>query len=441
MAIIVCKNCGKSAEKREGSLFCSSRCKNEFWNSSLKSDSAGELRNLISDEKPKQVIPEKFIYRIVESPNPDLVCCQEEIKRLDEHYKRLVNQEKQLKIELSYLKNNDGGFSYLGGILGMSKGGLLGGGLGFLAGKIVDGIYEENTKDIVLKRIDETKLRLVELSKAISSTRIELMGFNGKLLTINRTIKNKIQQVNPEWLEYEKNQNDIKSKRSASNQGQNEPIPVDLSDKIISSQRLEQMVFKALNFQDKWREFIGQPSIEFFMVIHGRAGSGKSTFSVQLAYYLAENFGTVLYISGEEGFSKTLKDKVVSNDAISENLYFADLHDLDEILTNVPSNRFNFLIIDSLNNLKIDVFGIRRMRDAFKGSAMIAITQSTKDGKMRGSNEIIHDCDIEVMVEKGQAKSIKNRFHSTDRFFSVFERDTEEKANEKYTLATPKNIV
>jgi hypothetical protein len=121
MAIIVCKNCGKSAEKREGSLFCSSRCRNEFWNSNLKSDSTGELRNLISDEKPKQIIPEKYINKVVESPNPDFICCQDEIKRLDEHYKRLIGQEKRLKVELSYLKNNNGGFSCLGGIWGCLK--------------------------------------------------------------------------------------------------------------------------------------------------------------------------------------------------------------------------------------------------------------------------------------------------------------------------------
>jgi predicted ATP-dependent serine protease len=245
-------------------------------------------------------------------------------------------------------------------------------------------------------------------------------------------------------LDYEKgqkNQRNNSAKNISDDQSQNDSVPSDLGNKIISSQRLEQMVFKALNFQGKWREFIGQPSIEFFMVIHGRAGSGKSTFSVQFAYYLAENFGSVLYISGEEGFSKTLKDKVVSNEAISENLYFADLHNLEEILTNVPSNRFNFIIVDSLNNLKIDVFGIRRMRETFKGSAMIAITQSTKDGKMRGSNEVIHDCDIEVMVEKGEAKSIKNRFQPTDRLFEVFERNKEENVSDKYTLAIPKNTV
>lgn len=112
------------------------------------------------------------------------------------------------------------------------------------------------------------------------------------------------------------------------------------------------------------------------MIVHGRAGSGKSTFSVQFAFYLAENFGDALYISGEEGFSKTFKDKVVSNEAVSDNLYFADLHSLEEILENVPADRFHFIIVDSLVNLGIEAVGVKRLRDAFKGAAIIAITQS-----------------------------------------------------------------
>jgi hypothetical protein len=71
----------------------------------------------------------------------------------------------------------------------MSKGGLVGGGLGYFAGRLVDGIYAENTKDSVLRRIDETKLKLTELSKAIYSTNIELMCFTGRLLRINPTKK------------------------------------------------------------------------------------------------------------------------------------------------------------------------------------------------------------------------------------------------------------
>ena len=176
------------------------------------------------------------------------------------------------------------------------------------------------------------------------------------------------------------------------------------------------------------------------MVIHARPGSGKSTFSVKLAHYLAETFGEVLYISGEEGFCKTLRDKIVTSNAISSNLSFADLHSLSEVLENVPQGRFNFILIDSLNNMRIDTAGLQQLRDYFKNAAIIAIAQSTKDGKMRGSNEIIHDCDIEVSVYKGIASTVKNRFYKTETEYCIFDEE-EEELREAPVVKLPKNII
>lgn len=70
------------------------------------------------------------------------------------------------------------------------------------------------------------------------------------------------------------------------------------SDKIISSQNLQKMEFKALNFQGKWQNLFGPPSINFHCMLHGMLGEGKSTFAIQFAKYLADNFGRVIYISG-----------------------------------------------------------------------------------------------------------------------------------------------
>jgi hypothetical protein len=45
--------------------------------------------------------------------------------------------------------------------------------------------------------------------------------------------------------------------------------------------------------------------------------------------------------------------------------------------------------------------------------------QLTKNGKMRGSYEILHDCDIAVKVENGVATTTKNRFKEKGMEFSV----------------------
>lgn len=192
------------------------------------------------------------------------------------------------------------------------------------------------------------------------------------------------------------------------------------NDKIISSRELVKLNYKALNFQGKWNEFIGQPSITFHCAIHGKAGEGKSTFAIQFANYLADNFGKVVYISGEEGFSKTIKDKFVNNNAMSQNLYVADLRNYNDIIKEIGVDDFHFIFIDSLSNMRIDGDNLKQLFERYKNSAIIVICQATKDGKMRGSYEIIHDVDIEIIVKEGLAETNKNRFKEKHKEFKVF---------------------
>jgi site-specific DNA-cytosine methylase len=79
--------------------------------------------------------------------------------------------------------------------------------------------------------------------------------------------------------------------------------------KIISSIDLLKMDFETLPFAGGWYDFLGEPSSCFHMAVFGKAGQGKSTYSVQVANYLANNFGSAIYVSGEEGFCLTFQKK------------------------------------------------------------------------------------------------------------------------------------
>ncbi len=214
-------------------------------------------------------------------------------------------------------------------------------------------------------------------------------------------------------------------------------ITIQTNSKLMSSRELRGMNYKCLNFQGRWKEFFGLPAVIFHLAVHGKPGEGKSTFCIQLADYLAQNFGEVVYISGEEGFSKTLRDKVVNNKIDNPHLFFADINTLDEITTEIESNKFHFIFIDSLDTLRIDAAKLHELREHYPQSTFVTISQSTKDGKMRGSQEIIHDADITVKVEDGIAETTKNRFHPRGTQFRVFPT---EKAAAK-VLSEPKNII
>lgn len=195
----------------------------------------------------------------------------------------------------------------------------------------------------------------------------------------------------------------------------------DANSKIQRMKDVASVKRPSLNFTGKWLDFFGIPQTNFFCVIHGMSGEGKTNFSIQFAKYLAESFGNVVFVSGEEGFNPTFqqKIKVLGADSVP-NLYAADLRTGEEILTEVQGE-FHFIFIDSVNNMDIDPELMKEIRATYPQSAIIAICQSTKDGKMRGSYQLIHDADIAVKVVKGIAITTKNRFAETMKEFDVFE--------------------
>ncbi|TAH43651.1 MAG: DUF2075 domain-containing protein [Bacteroidetes bacterium] len=190
---------------------------------------------------------------------------------------------------------------------------------------------------------------------------------------------------------------------------------------IISSLDLAAMSFMSLNFTGVWEQFIGCPTYNFNCIIHGKPGSGKSTLAIQFAKYLSDNFGRVVYISGEEGFSKTLQNKFMLTDSLSGDIDVADLRSYEDIIRNIATESYRFIFIDSLNTMKISVDELRELRNRYKGSAIITISQATKDGLIRGSNELVHDCDVHIVVEDGIAITPKNRFRNAgETAYSVF---------------------
>lgn len=193
----------------------------------------------------------------------------------------------------------------------------------------------------------------------------------------------------------------------------------DVSGVIIPASQMKEMVFESLDFKGRWAQFLGKPARGFHAVVHGKPGQGKSTFAIQFANYLAQNFGRAVYISGEEGFSKTMKDKLSSSESFIDELHIADIHSADEILEVIKPKQYHFMFFDSLDDLGIDALRLKQIRDTYRKSALITISQSTKGGQMRGSQQIVHDCDIAIMVENGMAITTKNRYFPSQLEFEI----------------------
>lgn len=181
-------------------------------------------------------------------------------------------------------------------------------------------------------------------------------------------------------------------------------------DGIMSAQSLMEYEYPHYQFTGKWQRFIGDPQIGFHAMVYGIPKSGKSILCTQMAQYLSENFGSVLYVAAEEGFSMTLQNKIRDFGLANDNLFYGNFKDAQQIATAIQNNDFNFVFIDSVNYIKIEPEELEQLKAIKPEISWITIQQATKDGKFRGSQEFAHNCDIVIQVSQGVA-SQQGRFH------------------------------
>lgn len=191
------------------------------------------------------------------------------------------------------------------------------------------------------------------------------------------------------------------------------------SDRVMSANDLLNQNYEDnLNFEGKWADILGSIAPDFTMMVTGAPGSGKTTFLLEYSYYLASNFGKVLYISSEEYGSVTLSEKLekiikdkglhktddsgVKKSLIPKNLFFgkgfSDLQD------------YNFVILDSVNDMDLDIMDFKEVRDIYSSKGFVVVLQYTKSGEFRGTNEWEHECDIAIDMKEGYIRTFKNRY-------------------------------
>lgn len=137
------------------------------------------------------------------------------------------------------------------------------------------------------------------------------------------------------------------------------------------------------------------------------AGTGKTTFLLQVMDSLAKQGKKVGYISGEESIYQlafTCKRLGVTK------VQIANKTDVDRICAVMPD--FDMLVIDSFQMLttdkvngakKVEDYAIRRLVKNAKvnETAVGIICHLTKDGKMKGSTNVPHLLDANMEIWKG----------------------------------------
>jgi nucleoside-triphosphatase THEP1 len=178
------------------------------------------------------------------------------------------------------------------------------------------------------------------------------------------------------------------------------------SSSVIRSEQLKNMKFSPIGLTGEWKDLLGDVTKPFALMVYGKPGSGKSTFNLLFAKYLAQELNKkVLIVSGEEGFSATMKEKFERL-----NVYHPIIFITDELPESF--NGYDVVFIDSVNHLQLSEEDLKKIleNNLPKGISFVFVFHSTKEGNYRGVTTFEHLVDISMKVEGGITSIGKNRF-------------------------------
>lgn len=195
---------------------------------------------------------------------------------------------------------------------------------------------------------------------------------------------------------------------------------------------------KRVILSSEFKDFLGNITYPFKMLVWGLPGYGKSTFCMKLANEIANTYN-ILYVSGEEKLkSSTLKDKqkrTIEDKNKKACMFINRLPgNLDEWkqviiqkMDNTYSIRHKALFYDSVTQLAISPFYVDALANECKMPffnkelSHIFISHAHKDGSAyRGDGSWGHEVDVVIRCEKGIAVTEKNRFGEVGKELRIY---------------------
>lgn len=174
-------------------------------------------------------------------------------------------------------------------------------------------------------------------------------------------------------------------------------------------------------------------------LISGAPGIGKSTLLLQAASNIADKYGEVLYVSGEES-EEQIKMRGDRLKSLSDNLYVVSETNLDKIESYIEKNKPIFVIIDSIQTLFKEYISsapgsVSQVRETSNHIMRIGksnnisffiVAHVTKQGELAGPRVLEHIVDTVLSFEGERTeefrilRTVKNRFGTTSEI-GVFE--------------------
>lgn len=186
--------------------------------------------------------------------------------------------------------------------------------------------------------------------------------------------------------------------------------------------RLDEGLITIYELSEEYATVFGKPAIPFIAMIHGKQGSGKSTFVMGFSAYFNNNIAKMCYISLEESayslsFATKLKNSKFGVFDVIDNITTPKLKEL--------TKTYAMIVIDSVSHSRYTYNDIVEISNYGRGNncSFIFIFHETKDGEYKGEASFGHLVDIQLKAEDGKVIVEKNRYLSDkSNFFQIFKK-------------------
>lgn len=175
------------------------------------------------------------------------------------------------------------------------------------------------------------------------------------------------------------------------------PVPVDVQN----------LTFEPLKFTGYALVLDQLDRTSAFIFLKGQPGAGKTHFSfLLLQCFIMQHGFNCAYLSLEEGPSQKNDDliKKLKIKGLFTLYTSVSVEQLDILCKEGNEHgRFDAIFIDSWQRLIIDSkISVQKLRTVYPKIIFVVISQITKNGDMRGSNELNHDASMTLIIQKDQ---------------------------------------
>lgn len=157
-----------------------------------------------------------------------------------------------------------------------------------------------------------------------------------------------------------------------------------MAKRAYSPRDIAAKTYVTIPWGEKWSKVFGYPSITETWFVSGSSASGKSSFVMQLAKELC-SYGGVLYLSYEEGVSKSFQDRInrYKMNEVQGKFRVATDDTLDDLRARLKNARVPSLSSLTVSNIQIGAMSKpRRLQMTFLESVLYSSVRNTRGSRL-----------------------------------------------------------